>query len=88
MFYNEYVFLLLNKLLENKNKIIFSSHIIIDTLVFLKPVVGKIKNEHPWGISRVVQWLRFCAHNGGGPGFIPGQGTRSHMLKLRPNVTK
>ena len=42
MFYNKYVFLLLNKLLENKNKIIFSSHIIIDSSVFLKPVVGKI----------------------------------------------
>ena len=42
MFYNEYIFLLPNKLLENKNKIIFSSHIIIDTSVFLKPVAGKI----------------------------------------------
>ena len=32
------------------------------------------------GISRVVQWLRLCAPNGGGPGLIPGQKTRSHML--------
>ncbi|TEA39746.1 hypothetical protein DBR06_SOUSAS31510016, partial [Sousa chinensis] len=29
--------------------------------------------------SLVVQWLRLCAPNAGGPGLIPGQGTRSHM---------
>ena len=34
------------------------------------------------GTSRVVQWLRLCAQNVGGPGLIPGQGTRSHMLQL------
>ncbi|TEA34794.1 hypothetical protein DBR06_SOUSAS11910017, partial [Sousa chinensis] len=28
--------------------------------------------------SLVVQWLRLHAPNGGGPGSIPGQGTRSH----------
>ncbi|TEA33565.1 hypothetical protein DBR06_SOUSAS3910125, partial [Sousa chinensis] len=28
--------------------------------------------------SLVVQWLRFRAPNAGGPGSIPGQGTRSH----------
>ena len=30
-----------------------------------------------------VQWLRLCSPSAGGPGLIPGQGTRSHMLKLR-----
>ena len=30
--------------------------------------------------SLVVQWLRCCAANAGGPGSIPGQGTRYHML--------
>ena len=35
------------------------------------------------GTSLVVQWLRFCASSGGGPGSIPGQGTRSHMLQLK-----
>ena len=35
------------------------------------------------GTSLVVQWLRLCAPNAGGPGLIPGQGTRSHMLQLR-----
>ena len=31
----------------------------------------------------MVQWLRLLAPNAGGPGSIPGQGTRSHMLQLR-----
>ena len=30
----------------------------------------------------VVQWLRLCTPNAGGPGSIPGQGTRSHMQEL------
>ena len=31
----------------------------------------------------VVQWLRLLAPNTGGPGSIPGQGTRSHSWQLR-----
>ena len=31
------------------------------------------------GTSLVAQWLRFHAPNEGGPGLIPGLGTRSHM---------
>ena len=31
------------------------------------------------GTSLVVQWLRLCAPNAGGPGSIPGLGTRSLM---------
>ena len=31
------------------------------------------------GTSLVVQWIELCAPNAGGPGSIPGQGTRSHM---------
>ena len=31
------------------------------------------------GTSLVAQWLRLQAPNAGGPGSIPGQGTRSHM---------
>ena len=31
------------------------------------------------GTSLVVQWVRLCAPNAGGPGSIPGQGTRSHV---------
>ena len=40
------------------------------------------------GTSLVVQWLRLCAANGEGTGSIPGQGTRSHMLQLRPSAAK
>ncbi|TEA38740.1 hypothetical protein DBR06_SOUSAS610094, partial [Sousa chinensis] len=29
--------------------------------------------------SLVAQWLRLHTPNAGGPGLIPGQGTRSHM---------
>ena len=38
----------------------------------------------------MVQWLRLHAPNAGGPGLIPGLGTRSHMLQLRslPAATK
>ncbi|TEA29128.1 hypothetical protein DBR06_SOUSAS10510099, partial [Sousa chinensis] len=32
--------------------------------------------------SLEVQWLRLYAPNAGGPGSIPGQGTRSHTLQL------
>ena len=31
------------------------------------------------GTSLVVQWVRCCTPNAGGPGSIPGWGTRSHM---------
>ena len=40
------------------------------------------------GTSFVVQWLRLQALSAGGPGVIPGQGTRSHMPQLRPSSTK
>ncbi|TEA36668.1 hypothetical protein DBR06_SOUSAS310070, partial [Sousa chinensis] len=36
--------------------------------------------------SLVVQWLRLHTPNAGGPGSIPGQGTRSHMLQLRVHM--
>ena len=38
------------------------------------------------GASLMVQWLRFHAPNAGGLGSIPGQGTRSHMPRLRVPV--
>ena len=38
------------------------------------------------GTSLVVQWLRLCIHNAGGPGSSPGQGNRSHMLQLKNPV--
>ena len=36
----------------------------------------------------VVEWLRLHTPNAGGPGLIPGQGTRSYMLQLRPGTAK
>ena len=55
-------------------------------------------NKGPHGTFLVVQWLRLHAPNTGGPGLIPGQGTRSlHaatedrrscVLQLRPSVAK
>ena len=32
-----------------------------------------------WGTSLVVQWVRLHAPNAGGPGSIPGRGSRSRM---------
>ena len=40
------------------------------------------------GTSLVVQWLRLCAPKAGDLGSIPSQGTRSHMLQIRPSVVK
>ena len=40
------------------------------------------------GISLVVQWLRFHVPNAGLLGLIPGQGTRSRILQLRPGTAK
>ena len=36
----------------------------------------------------MVQWLRFCAPNAGGSGFIPGQGTKPHRPQLRLGTAK
>ena len=39
--------------------------------------------------SPVVRWLRLHAPSAGGAqGLIPGQGTRFHVLQLRPNAAK
>ena len=38
------------------------------------------------GASLVVQWLRLCAPNAGGPGLIPGKETRSRMPQLRVHM--
>ena len=34
----------------------------------------------------MVQWLRLHAPSTGGPGLVPGQGSRSHMLQLRVHM--
>ena len=38
-----------------------------------------ISQRDTCGTSLVVQWVRLHAPNAGGPGSIPGWGTRSHM---------
>ena len=41
----------------------------------------------PLRTSLVAQWLRLHTPNAGGLGLIPGQGTRSCMLKLRVGMS-
>ena len=41
------------------------------------------KKKYSQGISLAVQWLRLHASSAWGPGLIPGQGNRSHMLQLK-----
>ena len=36
----------------------------------------------------MVQWARLHIPETGGPGLIPGQGTRSHMLQLTLGAAK
>ena len=50
--------------------------------------IKKIFKKKPKGTSLVVQWLRLLAPNTGGPGSIPGQGTRSHMPQQRHSSAK
>ena len=43
-------------------------------------IINKITEIKIWvGTSLVDQRVRLCAPSAGGPGSIPGQGTRSHM---------
>lgn len=58
---------------------IFSLHIGQENSVF--------KKIQLW-TPLVAQWLRPCAHSAEGQGSIPGRGTRSSMLKLRPGGLK
>ena len=41
------------------------------------------RNERNMGTSLMVQFLRLHTPKTEGPGLIPGQGTRSHMLQLK-----
>ena len=53
----------------------------------LRTMLEKKKKNHV-GTSLVVQWLTLQVSNAGGPGFIPDQGTRAHILQLRPGAAK
>ena len=68
----------------------WKTKISFEKLYLKTPLTQRIKNPHTSCVSEklkrtslVVQWLRFHAPNAGGPGLIPGQGTRSHMPQLR-----
>ena len=41
-----------------------------------------------FGTSLVVQWLSLYTANEEGLGLIPDQGTRSHVLQLRPGTDR
>ena len=45
------------------------------------------RRQKATGTFLVTQWLRLCFHYRG-RGFLPGQGTRAHMLQLRPEAAK
>ena len=60
-----------------------------DSIVFVSVLLmgsASIKTCGIGGTSLVVQWLRLHAANTGGLGSIIGQGTRSHMTKLRIHI--
>ena len=66
---------------------LFRTDFLQDDCLDLLAVQGTLKSLLH-GISLVVQWLRLRTHNAGGPGSIPGQGTRSHMQQLRQSAAK
>ena len=53
------------------------------SITLLPPQFSFVKKWAIWGTSLAVQWLRLCTPSSGGPGLIPGQGTRPHMLQLK-----
>ena len=57
----------------------------MDRRVWWATVHGVAKNwtDYHFSLSLVVQWLRLYIPNVGGPGSIPDQGTRSHLLQLK-----
>ena len=45
-------------------------------------------NKVGWDFPGGPLWLRLCAPNVGDLGLIPGQGTRFHILQLRPGEAR
>ena len=56
--------------------------------IFLETTVKLLVLKPNQGTSLVVQRQRLHAPSAGGLGSIPGQGTRSHMSRLRPGTAK
>ena len=67
-----------------------STNFFLNLFLFLHKFPKKrklsLKKNTSLGTSLVVQWLSLCAPTG--LGSFPGQGTRSHMLPLRPGSVK
>ena len=68
---NNFIYFQYQLYVQNKGCKVVLAHLWSNTITALK--------EQETGTSLVVQWLRLHAPNAGGPGSIPGQGTRSHM---------
>ena len=76
-----------------------STHLIVKGTPTMSPhpmVIEPLRHSGVWiilcqircqsfmlGTSLVLQWLRLCAPNAGGPGLIRGQGTRYHIPQLK-----
>ena len=56
---------------------------IIESMVICDLLCKLSLKELENGTSLVVQWLRLCVPSAGNPGWMPGQGIRSHKPQLR-----
>ena len=76
--------------LKSKAIISFSSNNEIQMHIILEATdcSERIKIKRNYQGTSLVQWLRLHVPNAGGPGSFPGQGTRFHMLQLRPITAK
>ena len=53
-----------------------------------KEIIKKSFEKRIQGTSLVLQWLRISSPSAEVPGSIPGQRTRSHMVRLKPGEAK
>ena len=58
------------------------------TVQLMRKPLGECSQTESIRASLVVQGLRLQVPNAGGPGLIPGQGTRSRMLQPRLPMTQ
>ena len=61
---------------------------VIAVLRWLPFCLNADANGNGWDFPGVPLWLRLRAPDIGDLGLIPGQGTRSHVLQLRPGEAK
>ena len=63
--------------IQSLRKIVVIIFRVLETFISLCPF------NTNWRTSLVVQWLRIHIPSAGGPGSVPDQGNRSHLLQLR-----